>query len=41
LEKPPPIHGYAPGSWGPKAADELIAPRRWHVEREEDSAVSD
>jgi glucose-6-phosphate 1-dehydrogenase len=25
LEKPPPVHPYAPGSWGPKAADELVA----------------
>jgi glucose-6-phosphate 1-dehydrogenase len=24
------MYGYAAGSWGPRAADELIAPRRWH-----------
>ena len=25
------VHPYAPGSWGPEAADELVAgPRRWH-----------
>ena len=23
--------GYAAGSWGPRAADELIAPRHWHL----------
>ena len=26
-----PVHDYEPGSWGPAAADELLAPRRWHV----------
>ena len=31
LDDPPPVHPYAPGSWGPKEADELIAPRRWHL----------
>ena len=25
LEKPPPVHPYAPGSWGPEAADGLLA----------------
>jgi glucose-6-phosphate 1-dehydrogenase len=29
LDNPPEVHPYDPGSWGPKAADELIAPRRW------------
>ncbi|MDQ3877691.1 MAG: glucose-6-phosphate dehydrogenase [Actinomycetota bacterium] len=29
LEDPPPLHMYEPGSWGPLAANELIAPRRW------------
>jgi glucose-6-phosphate 1-dehydrogenase len=24
LEHPPPVHGYAPGSWGPPEADELV-----------------
>jgi len=24
LEHPPPVHSYAPGSWGPKEADELL-----------------
>lgn len=31
LRKPPPAEPYAPGSWGPKSIDELIAPRRWHL----------
>jgi glucose-6-phosphate 1-dehydrogenase len=31
LEDPPPLHSYAPGSWGPEAAFALIAPRRWHL----------
>jgi glucose-6-phosphate 1-dehydrogenase len=25
LDSPPPVHPYAPGSWGPEAADELLA----------------
>ncbi len=31
LRDPPPLHVYPQGSWGPKEAEELIAPRRWHV----------
>jgi glucose-6-phosphate 1-dehydrogenase len=30
LDDPPPMQPYAPGSWGPQAADELVAPRHWH-----------
>jgi glucose-6-phosphate 1-dehydrogenase len=31
LDTPPPVHAYTPGSWGPKAADELVAGHgRWH-----------
>jgi glucose-6-phosphate 1-dehydrogenase len=31
LDAPPPVHRYAPGSWGPDAADELVAGHgRWH-----------
>jgi glucose-6-phosphate 1-dehydrogenase len=31
LDSPPPVHPYAPGSWGPEAADQLIAGYgRWH-----------
>ncbi|MGH2685566.1 MAG: glucose-6-phosphate dehydrogenase, partial [Actinomycetota bacterium] len=29
LREPPAVRPYAPGSWGPSDADELIAPRRW------------
>lgn len=30
LDAPPPVHAYAPGSWGPVAADELVAGHgRW------------
>jgi glucose-6-phosphate 1-dehydrogenase len=25
LDAPPPVHSYAPGSWGPEAADDLLA----------------
>jgi glucose-6-phosphate 1-dehydrogenase len=31
LEAPPSVDFYEPGSWGPKAADALIAPRVWHI----------
>ncbi|HEU4461249.1 MAG TPA: glucose-6-phosphate dehydrogenase, partial [Solirubrobacterales bacterium] len=31
LEDPPPVREYEPGSWGPPEADELIAPRHWHL----------
>jgi glucose-6-phosphate 1-dehydrogenase len=31
LDAPPPVHPYAPGSWGPAAADALVAGYgRWH-----------
>jgi glucose-6-phosphate 1-dehydrogenase len=31
LDAPPPVHPYAKGSWGPEAADELVAGHgRWH-----------
>src|SRR3954452_13776592 len=31
FDDPPPVHDYAPGSWGPKAADDLVAGfARWH-----------
>ncbi len=29
LEDPPPLHAYEPGSWGPEAIHDLIAPARW------------
>jgi glucose-6-phosphate 1-dehydrogenase len=31
LADPPPVQAYAPGSWGPPAMDQLIAPRRWRL----------
>jgi glucose-6-phosphate 1-dehydrogenase len=31
LANPPSVHSYSPGSWGPAAADGLVAPRRWHL----------
>jgi glucose-6-phosphate 1-dehydrogenase len=30
LDSPPPIETYRAGSWGPKAADDLVAPLHWH-----------
>ena len=31
LDEPPPVHAYAPGSWGPKEANALVAGHgRWH-----------
>jgi glucose-6-phosphate 1-dehydrogenase len=31
LDAPPPVHPYAPGSWGPEAAEALVAGHgRWH-----------
>jgi glucose-6-phosphate 1-dehydrogenase len=31
LDAPPPVHAYAPGSWGPEAAEKLVAGHgRWH-----------
>jgi glucose-6-phosphate 1-dehydrogenase len=31
LDNPPPVRAYAPGSWGPKEADRLVAGHgRWH-----------
>ena len=31
LESPPPVRLYAPGSWGPNAIHQLIAPRTWRL----------
>jgi glucose-6-phosphate 1-dehydrogenase len=31
VDAPPPLHTYAAGTWGPAAADDLIAPLRWHL----------
>jgi glucose-6-phosphate 1-dehydrogenase len=31
LDNPPPVHSYAPGTWGPEAADQLVAGHgRWY-----------
>jgi glucose-6-phosphate 1-dehydrogenase len=31
LESPPPVRSYAPGSWGPNAIHQLIAPYAWRL----------
>jgi glucose-6-phosphate 1-dehydrogenase len=31
LETPPPVRSYAPGSWGPNAVHQLIAPYAWRL----------
>ena len=31
IENPPPVRSYAPGSWGPNAIHQLIAPRAWRL----------
>ena len=31
LDEPGPLFHYEPGSWGPSDAEELIAPRSWHL----------
>ncbi|MGH3666352.1 MAG: glucose-6-phosphate dehydrogenase [Egibacteraceae bacterium] len=31
LADPPPLHPYAPGTYGPEAAERLVAPRCWHL----------
>jgi glucose-6-phosphate 1-dehydrogenase len=31
LEDPPPVRPYAPGSWGPNAVHQLIAPHAWRL----------
>jgi glucose-6-phosphate 1-dehydrogenase len=36
LENPPPITFYGSGTWGPREADALIAPRKWHISGEDD-----
>lgn len=34
LARPSRLVTYAPGSWGPEEADDLIGPRRWHLSRQ-------
>ena len=31
LENPPPVRTYAPGSWGPNAIHQLVAPYAWRL----------
>jgi glucose-6-phosphate 1-dehydrogenase len=31
LDDPPPVKPYAPGSWGPNAIHQLIAPDAWRL----------
>ena len=31
LENPPPVRPYPPGSWGPNAIHQLIAPDAWRL----------
>jgi glucose-6-phosphate 1-dehydrogenase len=31
VHEPRPVEIYEPGSWGPAATDDLLAPHRWHV----------
>ena len=31
LRNPPPVKPYAPGSWGPNAIHQLIAPHAWRL----------
>ena len=31
LDNPPPVRPYAPGSWGPNAIHQLIAPDAWRL----------
>ena len=31
LKNPPPVQPYAPGTWGPAAAERLIQPYHWHL----------
>jgi glucose-6-phosphate 1-dehydrogenase len=31
LDQPPPVRYYPAGTWGPKEADALIAPRQWYL----------
>ncbi len=37
LDHPTPVVPYEPGSWGPSEADDLLAPRKWHVTARDDA----
>jgi glucose-6-phosphate 1-dehydrogenase len=30
IERPPPVHAYAPGTWGPKESEQLVRGHHWH-----------
>jgi len=36
VREPPPVEIYEPGSWGPDAAEALLAPHRWHAPTDHD-----
>jgi glucose-6-phosphate 1-dehydrogenase len=38
MENPPPVVMYGKGTWGPPEADQLLAPRRWHISGERDAS---
>jgi glucose-6-phosphate 1-dehydrogenase len=38
MQNPPPIVEYAKGTWGPPEAEQLIAPRKWHLTGQRDAA---
>ena len=40
LQNPPPVKPYAPGSWGPNAIHQLIAPHAWRLEVARSSSLS-
>jgi glucose-6-phosphate 1-dehydrogenase len=38
MQDPPPVVMYGKGTWGPPEADQLVAPRKWHMSGERDPA---
>jgi glucose-6-phosphate 1-dehydrogenase len=39
LASPPPLHTYEPGSWGPDAVHDLVAPHHWHLPDAHDDSI--
>jgi glucose-6-phosphate 1-dehydrogenase len=39
LASPPPLHTYEPGSWGPDAVHDLVAPHHWHLPDTHDDSI--